>query len=207
MVDRIPVPSANSVRDPVSLSDSGLSVDHRARLALRDDAAYEDLVRSQGPRMHALARRYLGNRSDADDAVQDAFVALFRGIEAFDGRSSVETWLHRIVVNRAIDLLRRRTRRLEVPISAPEHAAAAERPARTRSAESVAEMADTYRVVVDAVDRLPVTQRVVIRLSDIEGLGLDATATALGVNASTVRVRLHRARRTLRSHLIRHATP
>ena len=220
MVDRIPANPRTTSADVHPKSDVGpesargtlraatpSALDRRASLVDGDDAAYEELVRNEGPRMHALACRYLKNRADADDAVQDAFVAFHRGIGAFDGRSSVETWLHRIVVNRAIDMLRRRLRRSEVPLPSAERPLGSDRAPERRSAEAVAETSDTYARVVAAVDRLPAVQRVVVRLRDIEGLGLDATADALGVNRITVRVRLHRARRSLRAQLARSVAP
>ena len=179
------------------------ALDRVAMLARGNEAAYEALVRSTGPRMHALARRHLGNDADADDAVQDAFVRLFRNIGSFDGRSSVETWLHRIVVNRALDLLRERRRRRQddAPPTQLERDDGRGSTARPTSLEPSAEAQETRHLVLDAIDRLPPLQRVVVRLRDVEGLSLAEAARLLDLEPVTVRVRLHRARRALRIRL------
>ena len=76
-----------------------------------DDAAYEELVRSQGGRLLAVTRRILGDEDDARDAVQEAFLSAFKSIDRFQGGSLVSTWLHRIAVNAALMKLRSRRRR------------------------------------------------------------------------------------------------
>ena len=76
-----------------------------------DAACYESLVRDYGGRMLAVARRYLKNDADARDCVQDAYLQAFRSIENFEGRSSLQSWLHRIVVNAALMKIRARKRR------------------------------------------------------------------------------------------------
>jgi len=87
-----------------------------ARLRAGDEAAYAELVRTQGGRMFAVARRLLRSDDDAADAVQEAFVSAFRAIASFEGGARLSTWLHRIVVNAALMKLRTRARRPEVSI-------------------------------------------------------------------------------------------
>src|SRR5262245_12156286 len=84
-----------------------------ARLKAGDDAAYEELVRTRGGHLLAVARRLLRDEEAARDAVQDAFLSAFRSIQRFDGHSQLSTWLHRIVVNAALMRLRSRQRRPE----------------------------------------------------------------------------------------------
>src|SRR5512135_3173100 len=87
-----------------------------ARLRAGDGAAFESVVRSHGPRLLAVARRFLRNEQDAQDALQDAFLSAFRSIDGFQGEARLSTWLHRIVVNAALMKLRSRKGRTEEPI-------------------------------------------------------------------------------------------
>ncbi len=73
-----------------------------ARLKAGEDAAFEQLVREQGGRMLSVARRLLGTEQDAQDAMQDAFISAFRAVGDFRDGSSLATWLHRIVINSAL---------------------------------------------------------------------------------------------------------
>ncbi|MFN2445670.1 MAG: sigma factor [Vicinamibacterales bacterium] len=68
-----------------------------ARLRAGDEAAFEELVRTQGRRLFAVARRLLATDDDAQDTVQDAFLSAFRNLDRFEGGSRLSTWLHRIV--------------------------------------------------------------------------------------------------------------
>src|SRR5262245_52418857 len=86
------------------------------RLLAGEEAAYEQLVRTYGGRMLAVARRFLPVEEDARDAVQDAFLSAFRSIRRFEGNAQLSTWLHRIVVNAALMKLRTRRRKPEQSI-------------------------------------------------------------------------------------------
>ena len=86
------------------------------RLRAGEDAAYEELVRAYAGRLLAVARRYLPVEDDAQDAVQDAFLSAFRGVDRFEGNAKLSTWLHRIVVNACLMKLRTRRRKPETPI-------------------------------------------------------------------------------------------
>ena len=87
-----------------------------ARLKAHEEEAFETMVRKYGGRMLATARRLLGNEHDANDAVQQAFISVFRSIATFNGEARLSTWLHRIVVNAALAQMRYRRRRPELPI-------------------------------------------------------------------------------------------
>src|SRR5687767_2639045 len=87
-----------------------------AALKAGDEAAFEQVVRIHGPRLLAVARQILGNDSDAEDALQDAFFTAFRAIGSFEGKSRLATWLHRVTVNAALMRLRSRKRKREQPI-------------------------------------------------------------------------------------------
>src|SRR6266542_4025914 len=86
------------------------------RLKAGDAEAFEEVVRTLGGRLLAVARRFLRDEEAARDAVQDAFLSAFRAIQGFDGHSQLSTWLHRIVVNAALMRMRVRERRPEQSI-------------------------------------------------------------------------------------------
>ena len=98
--------------------ESGAQQDDALIRKLRDgdEIAYEAMIRSHGPRMLAVARRFMRDEDEAQDVVQEAFVAAFRSLGSFREGSLLSTWLHRIVVNAALMRLRTRRRRPEESI-------------------------------------------------------------------------------------------
>src|SRR5919107_3818674 len=87
-----------------------------AQLRAGDEAAYEQVVRSYGGRLLAVARRIVGTEEDARDVVQDAFLNAFKNLDRFEGKAKLSTWLHRIAVNAALMRLRTRKRKPEQPL-------------------------------------------------------------------------------------------
>src|SRR6187397_2349810 len=87
-----------------------------AQLRAGDEAAYEQVVRTYGGRLLAVARRIVGSEEDARDVVQDAFLNAFKSFSRFEGNAKLSTWLHRIVVNAALMRLRTRKRKPEQSI-------------------------------------------------------------------------------------------
>ena len=181
------------------------------RLRAGDDAAYAELVRTQGGRMLAVARRLLRSEDDAADAVQEAFVSAFRAIASFEGGARLSTWLHRIVVNAALMKLRTRARRPEVSIDELlpkffEDGHRVDEPAEWRSPAQLdaLERQETRELVRDQIDQLPADYRTVLMLRDIEGLDTKETAELLGVTPNAAKIRLHRARLALRTLLDPH---
>lgn len=167
----------------------------------------ERLVRDNIAWMLALAERILHDRGLAEDAVQEAFMAAFSGLESFEGRSSVKTWLHRITVNAALMKLRRINRLAEQPIDGllPEFD---ERGCRIEApwthSVSMEELLDSEAVrsrVAESIESLPDTYRIVLQLRDIEGYDTKEVATLLGIEPNNVKVRLHRARAALKKLL------
>lgn len=177
------------------------------RLRRGEDAAFEQLVRRSGPRLLAVARRLLRREEDAQDAVQEAFVAAFRAVHAFEGQSSLGTWLHRIVVNAALMKLRSARRRPEQSIEEllPSFEANGEhaRDVRDWSAEPAIQLErqEQRRLVRACIDQLPERYRSVLVLRDVEELSTAETAAALGISEGAVKVRAHRARQALRTLL------
>lgn len=181
-----------------------------AALRANDASAFEELVRRHGGRMLAAARRLLASEDDAQDVLQEAFIAAFRAIGSFEGKSQLGTWLHRIVVNAALMRLRARRRRPEQSIEALlprflDDGHQAEPAVEWRaSAEDLLQRDEHRDLVRAAIDELPENYRTVLKLRDIEELDTQETADMLGIDANTVKVRLHRARQALRTLLDRH---
>jgi RNA polymerase sigma-70 factor, ECF subfamily len=175
------------------------------RLQTGEDAAFEELVRTHGPRMLAVAQRYVKAGPDAEDVLQDAFVSVSRGIGSFQGDSKLTTWLHRIVVNCALMRLRSRSRRPETLLSPETVAVHVEgtRPATswTLTAAEVIDRTDLRAAVQTALERLPDLDRAIVRLRDIQGMTLDEVSRLLDLGLTTVKEHLHRARHALRELL------
>lgn len=177
-----------------------------ARLQRGDADAFETLVRTHSSRLLSVARRFLPNEHDAQDALQDAFIRAFRAIGTFEERAQLHTWLHRIVVNSALMKLRERRRRPEESIDdlLPAFAADGHQASESRDwSDAVLERKESARVVRQAIARLPEQYRVVLMLRDLEERDTTETAALLGTSSNVVKVRLHRARQALRTLLDR----
>ncbi|MFP4125784.1 MAG: RNA polymerase sigma factor [Alphaproteobacteria bacterium] len=178
-----------------------------ARLQAGEDAAYAELVRRHGGRMLTVARRYLHSEDAAQDCVQEAFLAAFKALDRFEGRSSLATWLHRITVNAALQALRRRGAKDEVAIEpwlpTFDEEGFLEGPTQLTAADAEELLArdDVRTEVRAAIDRLPRSYRNVLLLRDIEGLSMSEVAEMLEVSENNAKVRLHRARTALKKEL------
>jgi RNA polymerase sigma-70 factor (ECF subfamily) len=173
-----------------------------AGLRAGDESAFEALVRANGARMLATARRFLRHEEDARDAVQDALLQAFRALPRFAGQARLSTWLHRIVVNAALMKLRSQRRRPETPLEelAPHFEAdGAQAPARDDRPDAAIASAQLRALVRAAIPRLPERHRTVLILRDVEQLDTDETARRLGTSSGAVKTRLHRAHRALRA--------
>lgn len=180
-----------------------------ARLRAGDEAAYEALVREQGPRMLRVIRRFLHHENDAQDALQDAFLSAFRGLAEFQGEARLSTWLHRIAVNAALMKLRKAKRTDERSIEdlLPrflDDGHAVEPVVAWTEDDATLERQETRALVREQITMLPETYRTVLLLRDIEGLDTEETARLLGVTPNAVKIRLHRARQALRTLLDPH---
>lgn len=179
------------------------------RLRAKDQSAFETLLRRYMARLLNVARRFLKNEEDARDAVQEAFISAFRGIDGFQSGSKLSTWLHRIVVNACLMKLRSRRRHPEEEIDAllpgfqtDGHQVRDSVPWSV-TAEDLVEREETRELVRKSIDQLPDNYRVVLLMRDIEEMSTEETARALGITTAAVKVRLHRARQALRTLLDR----
>jgi len=150
-----------------------------------DPDAFGELFRRHRDRMWALALRTTRDPETAADAVQEAFIAAFRGADSFRGEAAVTTWLHRIVVNSCLDRMRRtkpsvNLRDADLSVLADTH----------DHHHSV----DVRLDVQDALQRLPEGQRMALVLVDMHGLGVAEAATILEVAEGTIKSRCARGR-------------
>lgn len=174
-------------------SDAELLTAHTAG----DPGAFAELVLRHRDRMWAVALRTLRDPDEAADALQEAFIAAFRGAPLFRAEARVTTWLHRIVLNACLDRIRRRQSRPTWPL--PD--AGPGEPAAGRDAISERETAILVR---EALAALPNEQRIPIMLIDVEGYSVIETARLLGIAEGTVKSRCARGRAKL-AHALAHA--
>lgn len=194
--------SDNLAIDYAALTDADL-VD-LARRGQRE--AYRQIVQRGNQRLFRIARSVLDDESEAEDAVQDAYLHAFAKLDGFRGESSLLTWLTRIVLNEAY--ARRRQRRAVVGIEQIEATQSGDSqvlafPNKFGSEDPAAgaTRAQMRELIERAIDRLPEPFRVVFVMRQIEECSVEETANALGIRAETVKTRLHRARRLLHSAL------
>jgi RNA polymerase sigma-70 factor, ECF subfamily len=196
--------------------------DERLVEALRDgdERVFEQLTREYNASLLRVAQIYVTSRAVAEEVVQETWLGVLKGIERFEARSSLKTWIFRILTNIAKTRAQREGRTLpfsalERPDAVPEPAVASDRflppdhdrwPGHWASRpepwpEDRLLAGETRTVVQDAIDALPPPQRAVISLRDIEGWSSQETCNALGVTETNQRVLLHRARSKVRQAL------
>ena len=174
---------------------------------LATEAELEAAIVRTMPRMLTVATRILRDRTDAEDAVQDACLQAFRKLDTYDGSGALEGWLHRIALNAALARLRKRGRLAEGQIDdlMPEYdrygVLLGDPDWRRINPEALLMMAETSQTVRDAIDQLPDRARILLLLRDIEGLSVAETAAALEISGGAVKTGLHRARLALKTFL------
>ena len=194
-----------------------------AQLRAGDEAAFMDLVDRYGRLMLRIALSHVGSRAVAEEVVQEAWLGVLKGLDRFEGRSSLKTWIVRIVVNQA--RTRGERERRSVPLSSltaddepavdPSRFRPADDPmypggwsAPPQSWAGLPEerllAGETLQVVRDAIAGLPPRQQEIILLRDVEGWEPEEVSDALGLTAGNQRVLLHRARSKVRNQLERY---
>ena len=164
------------------------------RVRRGDPAAFDALVGRYTRRAFAVAYRLLGNREDAEDLVQDAFLAVLQKIDTFERGRGFSPWFFRILVNRGLNA--RKSRALRTTDEIPAAAAAA-----GASPERHAEQTELRDRLRGALAALPERQRVIVELFELEGFGSTEIAEILEIADGTVRWHLHEARKALRQAL------
>jgi RNA polymerase sigma-70 factor, ECF subfamily len=184
-----------------------------------DEAAFAALMREYGAGMLRVARMFVSSRADAEEVVADAWVGVLRGIGRFEGRSSLKTWLYRIVANTAKTRGVREAR--TIPFSAlalegdgeptvdpdrflgtgerfPGHWGA---PPQAWAPEAELLESEELAVIERAIEQLPPAQRAVITMRDVQGFTSEEVRNTLDLSETNQRVLLHRARSKVRSAL------
>ncbi|HEY3352404.1 MAG TPA: sigma-70 family RNA polymerase sigma factor [Polyangia bacterium] len=164
-----------------------------------DREAFGELVRRYHRRVYATAFRVVGNHSDADDLTQEAFLRAFRALPTFDGRSDFFTWLYRIVVNLALNLLRQQQRHRATPLDDGRLPAGWDRGGT--DLRSQAEAKDLVARVGEVLGTLSPTLRITVVLALIEEMPHKIVAEILGCSEGTVAWRVNQARKQLRQRL------
>jgi RNA polymerase sigma-70 factor, ECF subfamily len=190
--------------------------------ALRDgdEVVFAELVDRHSSAMIRVAMAYVPSRAAAEEAVQEAWIAVVNGIDGFEGRSSLKTWIFRILVN--IAMRSGAKERRSTPFSAlaadddtgeptvdPDRFLPADHelfpghwaimPARWPTPEEGLLAGETREVIAGAINELPEAQRTVIALRDVEGWSSDEVSEVLEISAGNQRVLLHRARSRVRN--------
>jgi RNA polymerase sigma-70 factor, ECF subfamily len=187
-----------------------------AALKRGDQSVFAELVDAYSPGLMRMAMMFVRDRAVAEEVVQETWIAVLRGIDRFEGRSSLKTWIFSILMNTAKTRGQREAR--SVPFSAavggdepsvdPDRFLSADHqsaggwmlgPADWPTPEEELLQGETREAILRAIDQLPEQQRAVITLHDVEGFPSDEVAAALGISDGNQRVLLHRARSKVRA--------
>ncbi len=195
--------SAQSKLDYQTMDDMKLA----RRISARDAHAVRIVTTRNNQRMFRAAFSISKNRADAEDAVQTAYLRAFAAIKHFEGRSSLSTWLTRIVINEALGRRRAANRRraqldgTSVTVLDDYRDKLMRGSTSGTSPETEIARVQVRRLLEDAISALPAGFRLVFVLREIEGMTVEATADALHLKPATVKTRLLRARRRLQDAL------
>lgn len=162
-----------------------------------DGAAAGEIVERYQRRIFTLCVRILGDTDAAEELTQETLVKALTGLERFDGRSKLGTWLHRIATNACYSRIRSDRVRSRGRVAWPETAEPQARPGVKR-ADEVLDAGQRRRLVSLALDQIQPEHRVVLVLRDVQGLEYEQVAEVLGVPIGTIKSRLFRARAALR---------
>jgi RNA polymerase sigma-70 factor, ECF subfamily len=191
-------PHAASV--PQGIADAALA----ARVASGDGAAFELLMRRHNRRLYRIARSVLRDAADAEDALQEAYLAAYRAIGAFRGEASLATWLSRLVLNLCLARKRKAQRRENIVSIVPEDPDAPEAIGIDIETPDRALVRSELRELLERkVEELPEAFRTVFMMRCVEELSVEETAELLNIPEATVRTRHFRARSLLRESLAR----
>lgn len=171
------------------------------RVTAGDAGAFVLLMRRHNRMLYRAARSILQDESEAEDAVQDAYLQAYRTIGQFRGEAKLSTWLVRIVLNAALARVRTRSRGMELAIRLDSETQGSE--TTPEAPEQAAQRTQAHRILQAKIDALPDALRSVFVLRALEELSVEEVAAALDLPKAIVRVRFFRARRRLRSVLSR----
>jgi len=196
-----------NVKSPIRCTfDQDLALVHACKSG--DVAAFEELVKRYDTKLFRIAQHITHNREDAQDAVQEAFIKVFRKLTQFQENSQFSTWLTRITVNESLMKLRKQRSGTEVSIDddfqSEDHSAAFELADWAPNPEELYRGFELRNILRSELQELRPSLRVVFVLRDIEGLSTEQTADVLELTEVAVKTRLSRARLKLRERLSRY---
>ena len=165
-----------------------------------DETAFEALVRLYDKKVYTLCRRMCISEEDAQEAAQDAFLAVWRAIGAFRQESSFSTWLYRLATNACIDLLRR-NKRSGGRVSLDDEETAPELVDTRPLPQQELERRETQRLIEDGLRALPEDYRAILLLREVQGLSYAEIAEVTQLELGTVKSRISRGRILLRNYL------
>lgn len=165
-----------------------------------DEAAFEALIHLHEKKVYTLCRRMCRDEDNALEAVQDTFLAVWRGIGSYRADAAFSTWLYRLATNACLDILRREKKR-GADVSLDDEEARLEPRDPTPQPEEALERTETQRLVREALYALPDDYRQVLLLRESEQLSYNEIAEATGLELGTVKSRISRARLALRNYL------
>ena len=165
---------------------------------LGDKAAFEQLVIRHQDLVFSLAYKLTGNREMANDVAQEAFIRAWKAIEKFRGDSTFSTWIYRITVNTAWTLRKKAKKHNTLNIEDTYEPIVID---EKKDPELVAINSDLSSVLINALDKIPIEQRIIVELKNIEGRSHKEIADYLDISVTAAKVRLHRAHQKLRQIL------
>lgn len=170
-----------------------------------DVNAFETLVTKYEKTVYNLALRMTGNAEDAADMTQETFLKAYRSLKNFRGESKFSVWLYRITSNVCLDFLRSKSRRAETSLTVENDEGEEEElavPDLSANPEDKLLSSLTREAIVRGLETLSPEQREILLLREINGLSYDEIAKTLGIELSTVKTRIFRARKRLAAFLI-----
>ena len=192
-----------------------------AALKRGDESVFAELVDAYSPGLMRMAQMFVRDRAVAEEVVQETWLGVLRGIDRFEGRSSLKTWIFRILMNTAKTRAQREAR--SIPFSAAVHddepSVDPDRflgpdhrfpggwmmgPSEWQTPEEELLQGETRDAILHAIDQLPDAQRAVITMRDLEGFPAEEVSEALGISDGNQRVLLHRARSKVRGAIEDH---
>ena len=169
------------------------------RAATGDVSAFEQVMLRTERSVMLTARRLLGNTADAEEAVQEVFLRVYKYLHRFDRTKAFEPWLYRLTVNVCNDIASRRPRAGEV-VSHEDH----ETPAETLDPDELLDADQQRKLIQNALQELPEKQRAAIVLRDLQGLSTSEVAETLKISEATVRSHLSTARLRMKRFIEKH---
>ena len=184
--------------EPINQSNEISNSELVRKSQLGEKDAFEHLVIRHQDLVFSLAYKLTGNREMANDVAQEAFIRAWKAIEKFRGDSTFSTWIYRITVNTAWTLRKKARKHNTLNIEDTYEPIVID---EKKDPELVAINSDLSSVLINALDKIPIEQRIIVELKNIEGRSHKEIADYLDISVTAAKVRLHRAHQRLRQIL------